>query len=96
MSNLPAIRKTIAGLIGAVLTWGYTASNDGIQTNEWWGLAIAVATALGVYGVVNEATKGDDNGHVDLGLLIQVLVVIFLVVGLLLLVGAIHFGNGTG
>lgn len=54
MSNLPAFRKTIAALVGAVLTWGTVAQVDGIEGAEWWGLAVAVATALGVYNVTNE------------------------------------------
>lgn len=58
MSNLPAYRKTVASLVGAVLTWGTVAQVDGITSAEWWGLAVAVATAVGVYSINNEATDG--------------------------------------
>lgn len=54
MSNLPAVRKSIAAIVGAVLTWGSVAQVDGITSGEWWGLAIAAATALGVFAVPNE------------------------------------------
>ena len=56
MSHLPALRKTAAALVGAVLTWGTVAQVDGITTAEWWGLAVALATAVGVYSVTNEST----------------------------------------
>lgn len=56
MNHLPAVRKTIAALVGAVLTWGTVAQVDGIETAEWWGLAVAVATVVGVFGVPNEPT----------------------------------------
>lgn len=54
MTHLPAYRKTVAAVIGAVITWGGTAQVDGIDGAEWWGLAFAVATVLGVFGVANE------------------------------------------
>lgn len=56
MSIFPTYRKTVAALVGAVLTWGAVAQVDGITGAEWWGLAIAVATAAGVYGTTNEPT----------------------------------------
>jgi hypothetical protein len=50
-----AIRKAIVATIGAVLTWGLTAHmpDGSIDRGEWWGLAVAVATALGVWAVPN-------------------------------------------
>lgn len=54
MSNLPAYRKTLAAIVGAVLTWGSVAQDGGIQATEYWGLAVAVATAIGVFSVPNE------------------------------------------
>lgn len=50
-------RKAIAALVGASLTWGamVVASPSGpVTATEWLALGVAVATALGVYGTVNE------------------------------------------
>lgn len=51
-------QKAVAGLVGAVLTWcSVIAYQDGgfrnIIAPEWVGLAIALATALGVYTATN-------------------------------------------
>lgn len=85
MSNLPAYRKTLAALVGAVLTWGVTAQDGGIQSQEWWALAVAAATTLGVFGVSNEPTGEDAEGgqsviHV-LGVIFLVLIVFWLLNG---------------
>jgi hypothetical protein len=86
MSNLPAYRKTIAAIVGAVITWGATAQDDGIQAVEWWGLAAALATVLGVYGVANEPAPDDgDGGQGTVDVVIKVLLVLILVVFLLAL-----------
>lgn len=54
LSSLSRYRKSAIAVVGAVATWGATASLDGTySTPEWWGLAVAVCTALGVYGVRN-------------------------------------------
>lgn len=50
--------KTIAALVGAVLLWcQLIATQDGgfgsVTDLEWVGLAIAIATALGVYTATN-------------------------------------------
>lgn len=52
-----AYRKTIAAVVGVVITWGVTAQPDGIEAAEWWGLAAAVAGAFGVFQVANEPTS---------------------------------------
>lgn len=68
MTNLAQYKKTIVAVIGAALAWGYTAQVDGIDSTEWWGLAIAVATAAGVYQARNTAPlRRDDDGFVDAG-----------------------------
>lgn len=73
MSNLPAYKKTIAALVGSVLTWGVVAQVDGITAAEWWGLAVAAATALGVYGTVNEPGP-DDRGQAWVGGLVTFII----------------------
>jgi hypothetical protein len=52
-------RKTVAALIGALLTWAGTAYvPDGtVDRAEGFSLAIAVATAVGVYAVTNAAPR---------------------------------------
>lgn len=54
-----AYRKTIAAVIGSVLTWGLTAHmpDGSIDRGEWWGLAVAIATAVGVFAVPNGPTQ---------------------------------------
>lgn len=56
MTNLPAYRKSIAGFLGSLSAWGITASQDGIQAGEWWGLVAVVGATLAVFGVTNEPT----------------------------------------
>ena len=48
-------RKTVVALLGGVLAWAQVAYvPDGhIDRGEYYGLAVALATALGVYGVTN-------------------------------------------
>ena len=87
MPMLRAYKKTIAAIVGAVLTWGLTAQDDGIQAAEWWGLGVAVATALGVYQVSNEPNPPDEGGSVEAGSLALGLF-IGLIVGFLFWAGA--------
>lgn len=47
--------KTIAAVLGAISTWGITASPDGITGNEWFGLLGALAAVLAVYAVPNSS-----------------------------------------
>ena len=53
---LASYRKAVATLIGTVLTWAQVAYvPDGhIDRGEWFGLALALATIVGVIGVSNE------------------------------------------
>lgn len=55
MSGLGRYSKSITALVGAVLTWtGAAYVPDGHVTRaEWFGLAVALATAVGVYAVTN-------------------------------------------
>lgn len=55
MLNLSRYRKTAAALIGTGLTWaGVAYIPDGhVSRPEWYALGVAIATAIGVYGVTN-------------------------------------------
>lgn len=61
MDNLPAYRKTVAALVTGVIGWAIVvvaSEPSRITASEWIQLAVAGATALGVYGVTNEANDG--------------------------------------
>lgn len=75
MSQLAAYRKTIAALVGSIIGWGFTAQPGGIDGVEWWGLALAAATALGVYQAPNEPLDDGDEGQSVLGIVLAVLVI---------------------
>ena len=47
--------KTVAALVGSVLTWAGAAyiPSGHVTRDGWYALALAVATAAGVYGVTN-------------------------------------------
>ena len=53
--NLAGYRKTIIAVVGGVLSWAQVSYvPDGhIDRGELYGLAVTLATALGVYGVAN-------------------------------------------
>ena len=55
MSKLGQYRKSGAALIGSVLTWAGAAyvPTGHVNRPEWYALAVALATALGVYSVSN-------------------------------------------
>lgn len=60
MKNLPAYRKTVAAIIGALITWGsviVTSAASQITSSEWLLLAGSLATAIGVYAAPNETIK---------------------------------------
>lgn len=59
LSILSPYRKTLAAVIGAVVTWGTTAQVGGFDSGEWWGLAAAIATAVGVYRAPNDPPAGE-------------------------------------
>lgn len=50
---MTAYVKALAALLGAVGTWGVTASDGGIGAGEWFGLVVALGTALSVYAFPN-------------------------------------------
>mgnify|MGYP000921628381 CR=1 FL=1 len=59
MNHLPAYRKTLAAVTIGLIGWaGIVISSPAneISAEEWLGLAIALATALGVYSIPNEPT----------------------------------------
>lgn len=61
MPNLSIYRKTIAAVVIGLIGWStavITSEATNITASEWIGLATAIATALGVYSVVNETSDG--------------------------------------
>lgn len=83
MRNLPAYRKTITAVVGALLTWGavvVTSDPTSVTASEWLLAAGSLATALGVYGVANEPDPADpDAGYGTLGLLVFIVLVVIVV-----------------
>jgi hypothetical protein len=71
--------KAIVALIGGASAWGLTAASDNVITMaEWFGLAGALATALGVLAVPNgpaEDPVDPEAGNSE---------ILFLIIGLLL------------
>lgn len=61
MSKLVAVckrsRKAITGLVGGVIGWETLVSFAHISHAQWTGLAVVIATALGVYVAPNEPSK---------------------------------------
>ncbi len=58
--------KTIAALLGALGTWGITASADGHYSHpELWGSLLALATAFGVY-VTPYHRPADQSSRLDM------------------------------
>lgn len=58
--NLSAYRKTVAAVVVGVIGWAtvvVASDPTNITSSEWIQLAVAGATALGVYGVKNEAVE---------------------------------------
>lgn len=54
-------RKAVAGVLGAIVTWGLTASVDGEYDQvEMWGLGAALLAGLGVYGAPRNRYATDD------------------------------------
>lgn len=50
--NLAGHSKSIAALVTALIGWGFvviSSKASHITASEWMGLAVVVATALGVY-----------------------------------------------
>lgn len=83
MSKLSQFQKTITALVSGVIGWAavvIASPASAISASEWLMLAVAGATALGVYAVPNIAPKISQVGHVgaaDAGLsLLEALVVL--------------------
>lgn len=63
--------KALIAFLTALGTWGATASADGIQAQEWWGLCGVFIAGLAVWATTNapsagqleelEAWKNEDN-----------------------------------
>ena len=55
MNKLGQYRKSIAALIGSILTWAGAAyiPTGHVDRAEWYVLAVALASAAGVYSVSN-------------------------------------------
>lgn len=56
LATIGRYRKTLTAIVGAGLTWATAALGPDtyVSTAEWIALGVAVATALGVYGIKNE------------------------------------------
>lgn len=58
MKVLLRYQKAIAAIITGAIGWGFVvvaSPSSAITASEWMALAVAGATALGVYGVPNVA-----------------------------------------
>lgn len=54
--NLGPYQKTVTALVTGLIGWGFVviaSASAPITSSEWMGLAVVVATALGVYAVAN-------------------------------------------
>ena len=53
LKSLTSHRHTLVALIGGLLAWTQVSyvPDGSINRDEWYGLAVTLATALGVYGV---------------------------------------------
>lgn len=57
MKNLKAYKKSIAAIVGALISWAQLvvfSTTENITAPEWIALAIGLATAFGVYQLSNE------------------------------------------
>ncbi len=57
IERLAPYRKTVAAVVTGLIGWAtvvVVSEPTNITATEWLGLAIALATALGVYAVPNE------------------------------------------
>lgn len=83
MSHLPAYKKTITAVVGAVLTWAtvvVTSEPTSITASEWLLAAGSLATALGVFGISNEPSPNDpEAGQGTIDLVIKVLLIVILI-----------------
>lgn len=60
--QLSQYRKTITAIVVGLIGWAgvvITSPRSTISASEWLGLAVALATALGVYSVPNEPPDGN-------------------------------------
>ncbi len=56
--------KALAAIVTAVIGWGFivvSSSPAHITASEWMGLAVAVATALGVYAIPNRPVDANQR-----------------------------------
>lgn len=64
MTKLGKYQKTIAALVAGILGWfaviiAASPNNFHVTSSQWLALGVALATALGVYGVPNTPAKDD-------------------------------------
>lgn len=57
MKDLQKYNKTLVAVIGAALTWAVSTFGGDPDVAKWLSLAMAVATAAGVYQVPNKEAK---------------------------------------
>jgi hypothetical protein len=79
-------RKSIAGALGALATWGLTAGADGHYTQaELWGLLAAAAAVVAVWGASNDPplaapARADKTTDVGLSVMEPLMAVVLLLV----------------
>lgn len=84
MNAITNYLKAHVALVGAVGTWLVAALKDGqVSGQEWYGLALAVATGLGVAAVPNRKKRhaAKDAGAAEPLVLLAVVVLIFALIG---------------
>lgn len=96
MGFLAPYRKTVAALVVGVIGWAgvvVTSEPSHITASEWLQLAVAAATALGVYAVANEPVvdvahndrgqlEWPDDGQTDLLYVLKCLTLILVIIAL--------------
>lgn len=54
--TIASIRKALTPLVTGLIGWGAVvihSPSGPVTAQEWWGLAVVAATALGVYAIPN-------------------------------------------
>lgn len=57
--------KFLSALLGGIATWGYTAADGGITTQEWFGLVAVLGTAFAVFQFPNVNPDGAGDPDVS-------------------------------
>lgn len=68
MDKIREIQKAVSAMVTGVIGWGFVvvaSTSASITAAEWLGLAVAVATGLGVYAVPNIPSSHDEDGDAE-------------------------------